>query len=471
VLGVVPSFKERRMVHPNLVNPFDIQLSCSCYASIIYIIWLLYYRLCNALQKAYEEWFLLKYGALKDYNEQHGLVISAMVRENVTAGNEERFKVILMSAGTKYNFSCSSTLSDFSSACDGHSEALCYDMIVIYFMKLIQKRNFKVLLYSKEGFQLSPEYRFHLFISRSPCGFMRDEREPLLSWKTPFVKLPHVLKCSSKIVINSYLGIQGPLICLFAKPVYISEVIILNTDNVKIEKVHKKFEEAKEKLNVQQSMFSFHPPKVVVLDVPTLFSTNCLNANCQEVPLTSVAVLRNPCDDCNPVFSVRVFKKSNEKNQETDQQENEILIHPNNPVWSENPIKLHFNEFINVYKAMIKNLKVFQELVNLKNRLKEDCQRTSSELKEQMDNSLAEIKKLVKEMDCKQYETTNVSATEFLHYVDKLKNKKEQELKTIADMEELIKQLGENKEPTPMCCCWKRYLTILQLIETRLTLY
>ena len=40
---------------------------------------------------------------------------------------------------------------------------------------------------------------------------------------------------------------------------------------------------------------------------------------------------------------------------------------------------------------MIKNLKILQELINRNKTLKENCQCTSSELKERMDNSLAEV--------------------------------------------------------------------------------
>jgi len=48
-------------------------------------------------------------------------------------------------------------------------------------------------------------------------------------------------------------------------------------------------------------------------------------------------------------------------------------------------------KFINIYKIMIKNLKILQELINRNKTLKENCQCTSSELKERMDNSLAEV--------------------------------------------------------------------------------
>ena len=436
------------------------------------------YRLCDVLQKSYEEWFLQKHGAFNadDNGDQRIKVISAMIREKITAEKEERFKVILMGAGTKYNVKCSS--KDFNGTCDGHAEALCYETIVHYFLKLIRKRNFNVLLLSREGFQLNPEYKFHLFISHPPCGFMTNESEPLISWKTPFVEEPHVLTCSSKIIVNSYLGIQGPLICLFAKPLYISEVIVLNTDDTITEKAHKKFEEAASKL-AQQSLFSFHPPDVKVLKAPQLFGIEYIGAKnhkAQEGSLTCIAVLRNPDDDCNPVFSVRVLKKNNEKTQGSKGTEkvhdNEKLFDINDLVWSKHPIKLHFKEFDEIHKAIIKNLMIFQELTNLSKKLEEDCGHTASNLKEKIGKTSAEVTRLVEEMDYKCYKKVNLAATNFIHDVINLKDKKEDELRMIEDIQVLIKQLSKNGTGyIPMCCCWKRYHTFLQRIEKKQSSY
>ena len=429
------------------------------------------------LQKSYEEWFLQKHGAFNADNngDQCIKVISAMIREKITAEKEERFKVILMSAGTKYNFHCSS--KDFNGTCDGHAEALCYETIVHYFLKIIRKRNFNVLLLSKEGFQLNPEFRFHLFIFHPPCGFLTHESEPLISWKTPFMEEPHILTCSSKIVLNSYLGIQGPLICLFAKPIYISDVIVLNAADTITETARKKFIEAS-KLLVQQSLFLFHSPNVKVLKAPKLFGNEYIGAKnhkAQEGSLTSVAVLRTPDDDCNAVFSALVFKKNNKEMQGNNKiqgtekmHNNEKLFDINDLVWSKTPIKLDFNEFNEIYEAIIKNLMIFQELVKLSKKLEEDCRHTASNLKEKFDRSSAAITKLVGEMDYMHYKKANSAATNFLHDITNLKDQKEHELRMIKDMQVLIKRLSENKTSSiPMCCCWKRYMTLLQKIEKK----
>ncbi|XP_065888870.1 uncharacterized protein [Dysidea avara] len=371
-----------------------------------------------------------------------------------------------MSAGTKNNTKCSS--EDFNGSCDGHAEALCYETVVHYFLKLIRKKNFNVLLLSREGFQLNPEYKFHLFISHPPCGFMINESEPLISWKTPFVEEPHVLTCSSKIVLNSYFGIQGPLICLFAKPVYISEVIILHNDDTITEKTHKKFEEATNKL-APQSLFSFHPPEVKVLKVPKLCGIDNIGAknhNAQEG--SSGAVLRNPDDDCNPIFSVKIFKKNNEKTKGSKATEkvynNEMLFDINDLVWSKIPIKLHFKEFDEIHKVIIENLKIFQELQELSKKLKEDCEHTASNLKEKIGKASAEVTKLVEEMDYKCYKKANLAAKKFLRdVVINLQDQKENELRMIEDIRVLLDKSKAGS--VPMCCCWKRYLTLLQLLE------
>ena len=432
---------------------------------------LLWYRLCDVLQKSWKEWFLQKCGAL-NADDSGGQHISAIIREKITA-KEERFKVILMSYGTKYNYICSS--KDFNSTCDGHAVALSYETVAHYFLKLTQKINCNVLLPSKDGFQLNPEYKFHLFVSHPPCGFMANESEPLISWKMPFVGEPHIPTCSSKIVLNSYLGIQGPLICLFAKPIYISEVIVLNVDDSIIEKAYQKFKEATEKL-AQQSMFSFHPPEIKVLKDPTLFGNEPISPKAQEGSFECVAVLRNPDDDGNPVFSVRILKKNSEKVQGNGKIQGNDLENMHNDEkflalsWCKNS-KLCFNKFYEIHKAIISHLKVFEEIVNLSKKLKEDCQHTASNLKKKTDQSLAEITKLVDEMNYEQYQGVNSGVTDLLHDIDCLRYKKENELRMIEDMQVLVKQLSKNKTGViPMCCCWKRYLSLLQQIELRSTL-
>ena len=418
------------------------------------------------LQKSYKDWFLQKKGTLNADNNghQHIKVISAIIREKITAEKEERFKVIVMCSGTKHQIHCSSM--DFIGSCDSHAEANCYEAVVLHFLKLIRKRDFNVLLLSKDGFQLNPEYKFHLFVSRPPCGFMTNEEDPLISWKTPFVKEPHILTCSSKIVLNSYLGVQGPLICLFAKPVYISEVIISNTTESIVEKVWKKFTEAAEKL-VQQSSFSFHPPKIKVLKTLKPECIGVKNDMAQEESLL------NQYKGGNSVPSFPALEKTNEKLKEMDDLQGtrtmhyyENLLHIGHALWYKICRKLDFNEFDKIYKGVIKNLMIFQELINLRKTLEKNSKQTSLNLKEKLDKYSAEIIKLVEEINYKHYKKTNSTTPNFLDDIDNLKNKKEVELRMIEDVKELIERLAESKTSSiPMCCCWKSYLTLLQKIE------
>ena len=61
---------------------------------------------------------------------------------------------------------------------------------------------------------------------------MIKEEQHFLSWKRPFLGKPHCLQCSSIILIGAYLGIQGPLSHLLAKPIYISSITIPRYETV-----------------------------------------------------------------------------------------------------------------------------------------------------------------------------------------------------------------------------------------------
>lgn len=162
--------------------------------------------------------------------------ISAMIKENTTDFNENRFQIISFATGTACQSRCSNKEKNFD-ICDGHAASLCYYGAQIYFQtqlkKIIDSGESSPLFYStNSGYAVKPYYQFHLFISKPPCGFMRDDKKYLVSWKIPFEKQPHIPECSSRILINSYLGIQGPLTIMFAQPVYIADIIILKCDEL-----------------------------------------------------------------------------------------------------------------------------------------------------------------------------------------------------------------------------------------------
>ena len=167
-------------------------------------------------------------------------VLAALVCENCEAAGEEKFKTVILSAGTKFNKACNfyvkhKNVDEYCwGTCDGHAEAICYQLASVYMLdeicKLLNEKDSdsnSIFQFTEGKFELKRCIKFHLFVSQRPCGFMSNNNiQSLLSWKIHFTKKPHILQCSSKILIGSFLGIQGPLSCLLAKPVYISNVVI-----------------------------------------------------------------------------------------------------------------------------------------------------------------------------------------------------------------------------------------------------
>ena len=165
-------------------------------------------------------------------------VIAALLMEK-----KNKMKVVVLTAGTKVKTECSyytrKSPDDVEEAwwgiCDGHAEAVCYRLANLYFMtelcKLYQDGD-SIFDKSDEGYMLKRNVKFHLFTTHPPCGFMAKEECHLLSWKRPFKRKPHTLQCSSKILIGSYLGIQGSLSHWLVKPLYISSITIPRYESV-----------------------------------------------------------------------------------------------------------------------------------------------------------------------------------------------------------------------------------------------
>ena len=109
--------------------------------------------------------------------------------------------------------------------------------------------------------------------------FAKNERH-FLSWKRPFEEKPHCLQCSSLILINAFLGIQGPLSHLFVKPIYISSITIPRYETMPTVHIEKRFEQFWGMISEQRlaqtpdSQYYFHTPQVVTVnkEVCDLFS-------------------------------------------------------------------------------------------------------------------------------------------------------------------------------------------------------
>ena len=190
--------------------------------------------------------------------EEHPHVIAALIIEK-----DGMYCPVILSGGTKYStksgiIACSE--ADYWNICDGHAEAICYRLSVLYIAKeIINLKNKKSSIFELSEdqckFKLKETIKFHLLISKRPCGFMAKKTSIFLSWKRPL----HILECSSKILIGSFLGIQGPLSCLLSKPVHISSILILEDLKIQCTKeqevkpdlsdIKKHFHKFHEKLN------------------------------------------------------------------------------------------------------------------------------------------------------------------------------------------------------------------------------
>ena len=170
----------------------------------------------------------------KNTIENNACVIAALVLERPE--DESKFEMALFTTGTKFKRKHCTVLEQDNhwDICDGHAEAMCYQLASIYLLKEILKvqdsPNESIFHLINNEYELKRDMKFHLFVSHPPCGFMTKRELPWLSWKH-FERKPFILECSSKILIGTYLGIQGPLICLLSKPIYISSVVIMNTKN------------------------------------------------------------------------------------------------------------------------------------------------------------------------------------------------------------------------------------------------
>ena len=169
-------------------------------------------------------------------------VIAALLVEKP---GEKMPKVVVLATGTTMKRECSYSLNKGDAneymwgLCDGHAESVCYRLASFYLINEIHKHNEKSgnsILENNGGYALRDGIKFHFFTTQPPCGFMANEKRYYLSWRIPFKEKPHCLKCSSTILIGTYLGIQGPLSHLFREPIYISSITIPKSKNFTTER-------------------------------------------------------------------------------------------------------------------------------------------------------------------------------------------------------------------------------------------
>ena len=240
--------------------------------------------MCEAVSEYYRGQFVDRWRFKTDSSTINNLAALLVERD-------DSMKVVVFTAGTTKKGECSYTLNKGSADecmwghCDGHAVSLCYRFASFYLITEMHrhKKNpaISILEIQPGGYELKKGIKLHFFSTNIPCGFMNNEDCYFLSWKIPFKGKPHCLKCSSLILIDAYLGIQGPLSHLFNKPVYVSSITISTCEDgavLKAAKIKGCFERFNLLLNSTNKTainnYKFHIPHVEIAEFKprTLFS-------------------------------------------------------------------------------------------------------------------------------------------------------------------------------------------------------
>ena len=421
----------------------------------------------------------------KTANNNKIKVFSALIKENITISSEdpgERFKIISFGIGTKYQSCCLEGIT--CHICDGHAESLCYYAAPIYFQTQLKRITETTLFYlTKDGYVVKPYYKFHLLISRPPCGFMSDDKKSLWSWKTPFHKQPHIPECSSKILINSYLGIQGPLTTIFAKPIYITDIIILKYPEIECRKtsyaVFANAEEIEQKLEgfkillQKNKRFCFTKPNVIVHRLKTnelkeLFDDTLCDFTLEQEDSTDNCAFSIPTESNERQLLLTMTKirkkQGNEKIFETDKQEKLAV----EDLWKyvqekflmtqdHKQFQHRYHEILDTVKELSFMLKIKTSLQEVKNELEDRIK----QIEQAMISDLGFINTDFYGLYIEEKEYTNTQELEkgmnsrFINMPKKLEEKKNK-LTLIKLVDNLSKQ-----DLQLFDCTWKKYIKLL----------
>ena len=239
------------------------------------------FRICSAVSEYYQRQFVHQWKEKTKCHSQGSNTMSVIAALLVERDGD--FSVVVLTAGTKIKTECTFLRGNVGEStwglCDGHAEAVCYRLASIYLLTEIYKthkgKDSIFELIQGKGYKLKSGVQFHLFTSHPPCGFMAKKERYYLSWKRPFKTIPHNPQCSSKILINSYLGIQGPLSHLLLTPIYIASLVILRYETVPTlhdDYIEKSLQEFWERLSsvsgFSTGTYYFCKPDVFVVDIP-----------------------------------------------------------------------------------------------------------------------------------------------------------------------------------------------------------
>ena len=436
---------------------------CSNYF-ILYILC----RVCETVKQCYKS-FLKE---LRIADMEATPVFAAMIKEKTTEKDiKKRFTTVIMASGIAHDENHSCDEPNYRHTCAGHAEAICYHLAHVYLAKQIeffQTDGVGVLSQSvnKEGFHISPEYKFHLFTTHLPCGFIAKKSSvPTLSWITPFTKNPHVIECSPRILINSYLGIQGPLTHLFARPVYIDNVIILTKQSTtSLNKIS---------LSIPDSdVFAYHGPNIIMhdCDPKTIFEhhenirTSSSELQGQDKAECITSKQGYACYALIPVKGEQdnTFPPSYklEKKKEALEPSSQNKPFDEIPLWNDDIVtkeacKAHYENLKDAMRTLADALKVDTALDTLKQHI-DDC---LNDCQTNIKNNLVKMNELVDEQQYKKFLNLCNSTEKIFEEIQKQLSIKSKQLLMREKLDELIKKVKKESEQKVelLDCCWNRY--------------
>jgi len=414
---------------------------------------------------------------------KNGIIIAALIKEDTTIPSknpEHRFQIIALAVGENHQRCCKDDI------CDGHDISLCYHAAPIYFQTKLKKMRLRdttssSLFYStKDGYVIKPYYKFTLFTSRPPCGFMSDEKKHLLSWKIPFENLPHIPECSSRILINSYLGIQGPLTTMFAQPVYISDIIVLNYNededqkakniavlkdiNAKLEKIEKQLEESEKQLQ-KPDRFHFCKPEITMHQIKLseyhkMLEDKVKKSQSSTVPSCAVCVPDEVGNEGHHIFTYTTTAENNSFNQNNQEKKmiQELWEFIQDDFLMDSEQLLQFQHRFTETKEALKRLFTALDLNKSIQKAKEELEAKVKHNEKIMDESLSFIKEAFVSLNLKDTQQKEDNTNKkFQQLAAMFKEKKD----ILAMLESLGGRLQQDITEY-YDCTWERYCSLMQ---------
>ena len=427
--------------------------------------------------------------AAKNKSTKKIKVFAALIKENTTVPLEHpeyRFQIISFAVGTKYQSHCTKAISVHS--CDGHAESLCYYATHVYFQMQLKKlkvtREGSLFYSTEDGFIIKPHYKFLLLVSRPPCGFLSDDKKHLLSWKMPFKQQPHIPECSSRILINSYLGIQGPLTILLTKPIYITDVIILNYDELHvkdckptnfavfnniqgIETSLEKIETTLMTLEQRQApnIFHFHKPKITTYQVKSkdlykIFERDLCDFTLNQADTSKSCFFSTPMEinEGQKIFTMTIDDKTFNADKEEKKNMQKLWEDITKLFVMESKLIPQFNVRFNNTLEALKTLSLALEIEKSIEKAKVELKERIGHREKKMKDNVATVNEKVESICLSQNENDNIKdLADICKSIPEEAQERNDDKATLSILEGLKVEEGQFFD-----CAWNKYWLLMK---------